>query len=141
MLEAVSLVRDLPRLEPPQDMWLGVKAKLGSAAKPSWRERFQDLIAPWVRRPIYVALILLALLTASGVMGWQMFIRSRSDISEMPLLSLCIREHAQYYAQQILPPDPLLGSEVVQEMGTSKGEGITSNYELQTYISLHYEGE
>jgi len=145
MVEAVSLVRALPRLEPPGDMWPALKMKLESAGRSrfTWRERLKRLMAqPMVQHPVLAPLILFIVAGALATMGWWMFTRSGSDIPEMQLLSLYVQEHARYYSRQILPSDPFLGSEVVRELkAPAKVRKTGSSYELQTYISLYYEGE
>jgi|GEM_PF-1306546 len=145
MIEAVSLVRNLPKLDPPEDMWSALKMELERVgrSKVTWGERLKGLMTPpLARHPVLASLILLIVAGTFVMMGWWMLTRSASDIPEIQLLSLYVQEHARYYSRQILPSDPFLGSEIVRELKTpAKVRGTGSSYELQTYISLYYEGE
>ncbi|HID57206.1 TPA: hypothetical protein EYP37_11800 [Candidatus Poribacteria bacterium] len=144
ILEAVSLVRNLPEIEPPKDMWMTLKTRLEGVEglRFTWPERLKRLIAPpLARHPAFAPLILLILVGMFAVVGWWTFMRSGSDIPEMQLLSLYVQEHARYL-RQMPASDLFLGSEVVQELKAPVKFGETgSGYELQTYISLYYEGE
>lgn len=124
LVEAVSLVRELPRLEAPERLWAGIRARLEAEAR-----RGSAITWPLIPLGRRAVAALISIVAVGAILVILSFLLLRG--AEEPPIGLYVREHCAFQPFPLsLPIGP-----------SSPAEGAPSDWELQTLIALHYGEE